>query len=192
MRIRSGNQSSCTLLVLSFILFRNVLVNLNVWQWNAITKISTNNLMNGCWKPVLMQRWWQLNYITFYFVFLCLVWSFSRCSVLLFPPLNSYRRFLIHKLCDKFPTLGSFSISEGNDRRIVIYSRTNTKCNQTASNSFNSEERWDFLFSNRFNFHWAHCLKLINFVALIYVSCFFSHPNFIVFFFCFLQLFHPS
>lgn len=65
-----------------------------------------------------------------------------NCSVLLFPPLNSYRRFLIHKLCEKFLSLGSFSISQGYDRRIVIYSRTNLNCNIAATTTSASDERW--------------------------------------------------
>lgn len=73
-------------------------------------------------------------------LFLCIL----NCSVLLFPPLNSYRRFLIHKLCEKFLSLGSFSISQGYDRRVVIYSRKNTHCigNIQATKTSTFNERW--------------------------------------------------
>lgn len=65
-------------------------------------------------------------------------------SVLLFPALNSYRRFLIHKLCEKFPTLSSFSISQGYERRVLIYSRTNPNCIQNATKPIVINERWIF------------------------------------------------
>lgn len=90
-------------------------------------------------KPVSVQlRLHSMFICSFVFQF----WPFSRCSVLLFPPLNSYRRFLIHELCEKFNTLGSFSISQGNNRRVVIYCRTKTQINNKSNtNSLASDER---------------------------------------------------
>nr|CAD7571860.1 unnamed protein product [Timema californicum] len=41
--------------------------------------------------------------------------------VLLFPPVNNYRRFLIHKVCEEFSKeLGTFSIGQGHGRRTVV------------------------------------------------------------------------
>lgn len=76
-----------------------------------------------------------------YFIFS--LQSFFTFSVLLFPPLNSYKRFLIHKLCERFPLLGSFSVSQGYDRRIVIYSRTNPNCNLNATKLSNCNDRYE-------------------------------------------------
>lgn len=50
------------------------------------------------------------------------------CSVLLFPPVNSYRRFLIHKVCEAITAnqpqaLSTFSIGAGEQRRTVICHR---------------------------------------------------------------------
>lgn len=49
-------------------------------------------------------------------------------SVLLFPPVNSYRRFLIHKVCETITAnqsrpLSTFSIGAGDQRRTVICHR---------------------------------------------------------------------
>ncbi|XP_052131902.1 R3H and coiled-coil domain-containing protein 1-like [Frankliniella occidentalis] len=42
-------------------------------------------------------------------------------SVLVFPPVNSFYRFLIHQLAqDNFDQLRTFSIGEDPDRRIVV------------------------------------------------------------------------
>lgn len=42
-------------------------------------------------------------------------------SVLVFPPVNNYRRFLIHKVSEKYPEeLGTFSIGQGHGRRTVV------------------------------------------------------------------------
>lgn len=131
-------------------------MNLNEWHWNAIAskKIRIKN-KTSFFQLSCVQKNKPMHYgLCFENQFQCSIvctslfffWSFSRCSVLVFPPLNSYRRFLIHKLCEKFNTLGSFSISQGNDRRVVIYSRTNTQLNQTNTNSLASDGRWVFQF----------------------------------------------
>jgi R3H domain len=39
---------------------------------------------------------------------------------LLFPPVNNYRRFLIHKTVEQFSDLKTFSIGEGDARRTVV------------------------------------------------------------------------
>lgn len=59
-----------------------------------------------------------INFVIFFFV--C-------CSILLFPPLNNYKRFLIHKACEKFSELGTFSVGQGSNRRVAVYSRSNVK-----------------------------------------------------------------
>lgn len=124
---------------MSFGLFRSLRfcdfwVNLNEWHWNTpVNKKLQLDFFND------ITRIKENPFLTLHFIFSIRF----RCSVLVFPPLNSYRRFLIHKLCDKFPTLGTFSISEGIDRRVVIYSRINIQCNLKTSNP---EERWDFPF----------------------------------------------
>lgn len=51
--------------------------------------------------------------------------SLFICSILLFPPLNNYKRFLIHKECEKFSELGTFSVGQGSNRRVAVYSRLN-------------------------------------------------------------------
>ncbi|XP_065344660.1 coiled-coil domain-containing protein R3HCC1L, partial [Cloeon dipterum] len=40
--------------------------------------------------------------------------------VLLFPPVNNYRRFLIHKTTEQFAELKTFSVGEGDARRTVV------------------------------------------------------------------------
>lgn len=47
--------------------------------------------------------------------------------MLIFPPLNNYKRFLIHKACEKFASLGTFSVGQGIQRRVVIYSQLHLK-----------------------------------------------------------------
>lgn len=89
----------------------------------------------------------QYFYHLFFFFFFCLLplyllplisWFF--CSILLFPPLNNYKRFLIHKACEKFSELGTFSVGQASSRRIVVYSRLNANYNpvEEATTSFES------------------------------------------------------
>lgn len=56
------------------------------------------------------------------------LFPFISCSVLLFPPVNSYRRFLIHKVCESITanqpkSLSTFSIGAGDQRRTVVCCR---------------------------------------------------------------------
>jgi len=56
-------------------------------------------------------------------VCLMLIHFYSRFtfSVLVFPPVNNYRRFLIHKVSEKYPEeLCTFSIGQGHGRRTVV------------------------------------------------------------------------
>ncbi|KAF4518276.1 hypothetical protein B566_EDAN005844 [Ephemera danica] len=46
--------------------------------------------------------------------------NFPKDSVLLFPAVNSFRRFLIHKSCEPFEGLNTFSVGEGDGRRTVV------------------------------------------------------------------------
>ncbi|PIK48349.1 hypothetical protein BSL78_14798 [Apostichopus japonicus] len=48
--------------------------------------------------------------------------SHSSCSVLIFPPVVSHYRFLIHKFVEDFPELTSFSIGVEDRRRTVVCS----------------------------------------------------------------------
>lgn len=41
--------------------------------------------------------------------------------------MNNYKRFLIHKACEKFGSLGTFSVGQGIQRRVVIYSQLHLK-----------------------------------------------------------------
>lgn len=65
----------------------------------------------------------------------------SHCSILLFPPLNSYRRFLIHKVCENYPDFGTVSVSQGDGRRVIIYSRGRTSCNIPSDLANEKEEK---------------------------------------------------
>lgn len=63
-----------------------------------------------------------------YFNFLISIVGLFNCSVLIFPPVNSYRRFLIHKVCESITAnqpraLSTFSIGTGDQRRTVICHR---------------------------------------------------------------------
>ncbi|XP_055707235.1 coiled-coil domain-containing protein R3HCC1L isoform X2 [Phlebotomus papatasi] len=54
---------------------------------------------------------------------------FPRASirVLIFPPVNNFRRFLIHKTCEELATLyniATFSIGQGHERRTVVCSKS--------------------------------------------------------------------
>lgn len=47
--------------------------------------------------------------------------SFHFYRVLVFPPVNNYRRYIIHQLVqDRFPDLHTFSIGQGSARRTVV------------------------------------------------------------------------
>lgn len=50
-------------------------------------------------------------------------------SVLVFPPFNSRRRYLVHFTCEKFPDLGSVSVTQGLNKCIVIFPRSVVTCN---------------------------------------------------------------
>lgn len=45
---------------------------------------------------------------------------FLYYRVLLFPAVNNFRRFLIHKTVEQFKDLKTFSIGEGDGRRTII------------------------------------------------------------------------
>lgn len=76
--------------------------------------------------------------------------SSSPKRVLVFPPVNNYRRFLIHKLIEEeFKELKTFSIGEGDDRRTVICYKEDYKepqiteakpSRQLYSNSFSEKK----------------------------------------------------
>lgn len=104
-------------------------------------------------------------------------------SVLLFPPLNSHKRFLIHKACEKYQRLGTFSIGQGFQRRVVIYSALHTKCHlivdsnrqQEAAVAASAVPSTITTFENR----WANAnvleqILLINRQKQAHVSCFLS------------------
>lgn len=70
----------------------------------------------------------------------------AKNSVLLFPPVNNYRRFLIHKACEDLKPLldvTTFSIGQGQNRRTVICSQQQILPNGISKNGkYDSSNSW--------------------------------------------------
>jgi len=87
--------------------------------------------------------------------------NFAKNSVLLFPPVNSYRRFLIHKVCETITAnqtraLSTFSIGAGSQRRTVICHRYQLLVdlkNVSLKRSEEAEFTWHYVKRNSVSKH---------------------------------------
>lgn len=86
--------------------------------------------------------------------------NFIFSSVLIFPPVSSYRRFLIHKVCETITAnqpraLATFSIGLGDQRRTVICHRYQLLVDLSSV----SLKRFVFDWQIFANYHIFHCLR---------------------------------
>lgn len=88
-----------------------------------------NDLLHtrNCWL------YFHLFVAIFAILFVFFLFLLSISSVILFPPLNSYRRYQIHRVCEDFPDLGTVSVSQGRDRRVIVYPHSEIVCSRPAS-----------------------------------------------------------
>jgi hypothetical protein len=72
-------------------------------------------------QPIIitMPEFWAVLEFLYIVIMKYKTW-FSIFRVLVFPVVNSYHRFLIHKVAEGFSELHSFSIGQGDTRRTVI------------------------------------------------------------------------
>ena len=103
-------------LEVTFLLIHKIL------SWLSNLQTTQSSLQYNMWLWLAFLILWQTFKNSLYFLLL------FYYSVLVFPPVNNYRRFLIHKVCetvsnDKQNSITTFSIGQNLQRRTVVCQR---------------------------------------------------------------------